>query len=245
MERPPATEKLVYVLWKHRRLSAEEFASLVLGTVARELLGLGARGLSVNLADGFVTPVAHVRMTRFDPPIAGTVSLWLDAGAESGPYGRALECVSARLAGYLVDESIPIVNTTSRAPLGERTPGINMVACLERPARMTHEAWIAHWHGHHAKVAIETQCTFSYVRNVVVRPLTDDAPPWEGIVEEGFPADAVTDPMRFYRAEGSTETMRRNMARMMESVRAFLDVDRVESHPMSEYRLKEPDGIAG
>ena len=75
------------------------------------------------------------------------------------------------------------------------------------------------------------------MRNVVVRPLTSDAPPWEGIVEEGFPADAVTDPMKWYCAEGDPEVLKANLGRMIESCKAFLDLDRVESHPMSEYRL--------
>jgi hypothetical protein len=57
-------------------------------------------------------------------------------------------------------------------------------------------------------------------------------------VEEGFPSEAVTDPMVWYRGGGSEEVMRRNMKRMLESVRAFLDIDRVESHPMSEYRIQ-------
>ena len=52
-------------------------------------------------------------------------------------------------------------------------------------------------------------------------------------------SEAVTDPMVWYRGEGSEERMRRNMKRMLESVRAFLDIDRIESHPMSEYRIQE------
>jgi hypothetical protein len=102
---------------------------------------------------------------------------------------------------------------------------------------MTWDAWIHHWHGHHKRVALETQCTYAYVRNVVVRRLDDDAPPWAGIVEEGFPAEAVTDPMKWYCADGDPEVLKRNLGRMLESCRAFLDLDRVESHPMSEYRL--------
>jgi hypothetical protein len=178
-------------------------------------------------------------MTKFDPPIAGTISFWLDAADDRGPYEDALATVTARVAGYLVVESVPIVNTTRLARPGERTPGINVVACIEKPDRMTQDAWIEHWHGHHKKVAIETQCTFSYTRNVVVRPLTNGAPPWAGIVEEGFPTEAVTDPMIWYCADGSEEKLQQNMARMIESVQAFLDINRVESNPMSEYRIKD------
>ena len=134
-------------------------------------------------------------------------------------------------------ESVPIINETRTVPPAERTPGINMIALLERPETMPWDAWIAHWHGHHRQVAIETQCTVLYVRKVVVRALTEAAPPWSGIVEAGFPAEAVTDPMLWYKAGGSQETLRRNIGRMVESCRAFLDLERVESHPMSEYRI--------
>jgi hypothetical protein len=231
-------DKLVYVLWKRPDLSDGAFAATLLDDTACRLVALGARRLSVNVADAFVAHTARVRITRFDPPIAATVSIWLDAADDHRPYDDALAAASARVAGYLVDESVPIVNTTHTAPAGERTPGINVVACIERPARLSHDAWIALWHGPHEIVARETQCTFSYVRNVVVRPLAPGSPPWAGIVEEGFPTAAVTDPMLWYRGDGSAERMRHNIARMMESVHAFLDVERVESHPMSEYRIK-------
>jgi hypothetical protein len=232
-------EKLVYVLWKRTDLSDEDFRGTMLGNIARRYCDLGASRVSINLADSFVAHAATSRLTRFDPPISGFISFWLHAADDRAPYEDTLAAVTARVAGYLVVESVPIVNTTHTAPPGERPPGINMIACIEKPDRMTYEAWIDHWHGHHKRVAIETQCTFAYVRNVVVRPLTQDAPPWAGIVEEGFPTEAITDPMIWYRGEGSEDAMQRNMARMMDSVQTFLDIDRVESHPMSEYLIKE------
>jgi len=232
-------EKVVHVLWKRDDLSDEAFKAEMLGSIANRFLDLGTHRLSVNLVDESVAHTKPVRITRLDPTMSGTISFWLDMADERGPYEEALARVTSRYAGYLVVESVPIVNRTHTAKPGERTPGINVVACIEKPDRLTREAWIDHWFGHHKKVAIETQCTFSYVRNLVVRPLTNDAPPWAGIVEEGFPADAVTDPMIWYCAEGSEEKMQQNMTRMMESVQAFLDIDRVESNPMSEYRIKE------
>ena len=64
-----------------------------------------------------------------------------------------------------------------------------------------------------------------------------DAPPWRGIVEEGFPRAAVTDPMLWYKAGGSPEKLRENLGRMVESCKQFLDLDRVESHPLTQYVL--------
>ena len=235
-------EKLVYVVWKHAAATDEMFARRMLGDVAPRLTKLGARGLTLHLSDADVAGVLRARISKLAAPVSGLVSFWLDSADERAPFESALAEASAQLAGYLVVESVPLRNRTQPAALGHRTPGVVMVALIERPERIAWPEWIAHWHGPHRKVALETQCTFLYVRNVVVRALTPDAPPWAGIVEEGFPTDAVTDPMRWYKAEGSAETLKRNVGRMVESCRAFLDLDRVESHPMSEYRLTPGPG---
>lgn len=229
-------EKLVYVVWPLEGASRDDVATRLRETGDR-IVHDGARRVSLNLVDRHVADASAVRLTRFDPPPAGVITFWLDACDDRGVIETRLVAAGSRLAGYLVVESVPLVNTTHVAPIGERTPGTNMIALIERPARIPYERWIEHWHGHHKRVALETQCTYAYVRNVVVRTLTKDAPTWAGIVEEGFPADAVTDPMLWYKAAGSAETMQANMGRMIESVQAFLDIDRVESHPMSEYRL--------
>lgn len=232
-------EKLVYVVWKNPDLEAADFRRAVLGPLRERLAAAGASRISANLADEDVEAVQTVRLTHLDPPVDGVLSFWLDDADLRGPHEEAIASLCNRMAGYLVAESTPLANTTCRAPLGERTPGVNMVSLIECPDSMDYLEWIAHWRGHHRKVALETQATFLYTRNVVVHPLTADAPPWRGIVEEGFPTEAVTDPMIWYRAEGDQKKMQENMARMMESVQAFLDINRVESHPMSRYVLTE------
>jgi len=229
-------EKLVYTLWRSPAVAAEEFGP-ALRAVAADLGAAGATGVAVNVADEAVAFARRARLTRLDPPLAGTVSFWLDTADDRAPCEAALAAVAARAAGFLVVESVPLRNTTRPAPLGARVPGVNLVTCIERPARLAYDDWLARWLGEHKAVALETQCTFAYVRNVVVRPLTPDAPPWAGIVEEAFPDAALTDPRTWYRAEGSEERFRRNLQRMLDSVNAFLDVDRVESHPMSAYRI--------
>ena len=104
---------------------------------------------------------------------------------------------------------------------------------------MTHDAWTAHWHGVQSPVSEEIQPRTRYVRNAVVRSLTPDAPPYQGIVDEAWPsAEHVTDPMLFYCAEGSKEKLRRNIERMLKSVGGFLDMDRIRNVTMSEYLLK-------
>lgn len=230
-------EKLVYVVWRQHGVTAAAFREAVLGEVAGRIRHAGGRGFAASLSDEHVAHLLSARITRLDPPPDGIVSFWLDCCDDREPCESALAEWTARQAGYLVVESVPLVNQTRRVPSGERTPGVNMVALLERPARLAWEEWIRIWHEEHKRVALETQCTYAYVRNVVVRRLTRDAPPWAGIVEEGFPAEAVGNPMVWYEAEGDPKKLQANVARMVESCKAFLDLERVESHPTSEYRF--------
>ncbi len=234
-------EKLVYVIWKSPEDSVESFKEEILGPTATELKEFGARGLSVNLTDELAAYAQGIRITRMQEPMAGTISIWLDTALDRKPVEEVIARATARLAGYLVLESVPIVNTTQIVPPVERTPGITTVAFLQKQEGMTYEAWREQWQDHHTQVAIETQSTFLYIQNVVVRPLTQDAPPWTAIVEEGFPAEAATDQMVFFNAGGSQEKLVENQQRMMDSCAKFIDFDTIETHPMSTYVLKAVD----
>jgi hypothetical protein len=232
-------EKLVYVVWRRPGETPAGFREAFLGPVQEKLLAAGTRALTVNLVDERVDFALGKRLTRLDPPPDGVVTFWLDVCDDRQAHEAALAEATGRLAGYLVSESVPLRNTTHRAPLGERSLGTNMVGLLERPDWIEWSEWVRVWHQEHRAVALETQSTYLYVRNLVVRPLGEDAPPWAGIVFEGFPDDAVVDPLKWYDAEGSKDRLRANLARMIGSCKKFLELDRVESHPMSEYRLQE------
>jgi hypothetical protein len=231
-------EKLVYVLWRAHDEPVEHF-----GTVLREQVGtlfadMGAHALSVNVADEQAQQAAHLRISQRDDPPAATFSVWLDTHLARGPFDDALARVASRVAAYLVVESVPIPNIRHPVRDGERIPALCTVALLEKPQGMAYEAWREQWQGHHTRVAIETQSTFLYVQNVVVRALSAGAPPWTAVVEECFPPEAATDPMVFYAAQGSREKLEENQRRMLESVRKFIDFSTLESHPMSAYVLK-------
>jgi hypothetical protein len=238
-------EKLCYVLWRPETVSPADFAAELRGPLAARIAQSSPGPLSLLVADEATEPVAKARIQRTTPPVAGMLSLWLDSVDARGAVEEALAPATARLAGFLVTESVPIVNRTHPAAPGERTPGITMLSLLERPARLSEDEWLRIWHERHTPLAIEIQCTYLYVRNVVVRALTPGAPPWAGLVEEGFPTEAVTNPMLWYKAEGSPERLRENLGRMLASVRAFLDIERVESLPMSEWVLRGWSGGGG
>jgi hypothetical protein len=56
------------------------------------------------------------------------------------------------------------------------------------------------------------------------------------VVEETFPIEALTNPHVFYAAKSEQE-FRRNLDRMLESCRRFLDLEPLECTHMSEYNL--------
>lgn len=228
-------EKVVCVLWKPAGVSDADFGK-ALRELAPELARLGAAQVRVNVVDEHVEAGVDVRVGAMDPPKAACVAFWLDDADElQGPLLAALASRSDRVAAYLVDESIPLHNTLHTVPAGVRTPGFNLVTAIVPKDGLSYEEFLSHWHREHRKVAVETQSTFAYVRNEIVRALTPDAPAWAAIVEESFPIEALTDPAVWYAAAGDAERLAENRRRMIESCVAFLALDRVESHPMSEY----------
>ncbi len=112
------------------------------------------------------------------------------------------------------------------------------VALIHRPSGLERSEWIERWHGTQSPVSARLQPRTRYVRNEVVRPLTEGAPAIDGIVDEAWPsARHVADPMLFFNATSADE-LDANVSQMMESVNACLDLARLRSSTMSEYLLR-------
>jgi hypothetical protein len=88
-------------------------------------------------------------------------------------------------------------------------------------------------------VSAELQPRCRYVRNEVVRPVTDGAPEIHGIVEEAWPsANHVADPMLFFNAGDDKAVLQANIERMLDSVNACLDLSRIRNVTMSEHIIR-------
>jgi hypothetical protein len=222
--------KLSYVLWTRdgglrlrERLLAEE---------APRLLAAGARRLTVNVTDVDVAGGPLMPRPRAEGSVGALVSVWLDEVNDRGRVEAILRPAGTKLAGYIVTESIPRDFDRRTWADSERTPGIKQVTFFDRLPGMAHDAFIRQWHGSHTPLSLEIHPLWCYVRNVVERPVTDDAPRWLGIVEETFrEVEDFTDPGRMY---GSVENMRRVLA----DVRKFIDLDTIEVYVMSEYTIR-------
>lgn len=109
------------------------------------------------------------------------------------------------------------------------------VAVLRRPEELSPEDWLHRWLVDHTPVAIATQATFGYVQNVVLRPVTADAPRVDAFVEELFPSAAISDMHAFYGSGGDQAELDDRLTRLMASV-ARIGADRdLDLVPSSRY----------
>jgi hypothetical protein len=193
------------------------------------LRAAGAHRLQLNLDDEPVA-AAQLRLST-GTTITAVVSVWSDG--EPGALVDVARELDPTADGWLVEERCPL--PPPDVPDGERTDGLANVAFLRRPDGMTPGDWLAYWLDAHTAVAIETQGTFGYVQNPVLEPVTPDAAPVAGIVEELFPMTALGDLHAFYGSGGDDAELQRRLGRLLESVGRFgadRDLDLV---PTSRY----------
>ena len=228
-------EKVIVVLRAADR--DDDWCARLRGPVADAILRLGVPGLAVNVRDGAVRH-SLMTLTTLDPPVAAVVSLWTQQcyGDQVAAALTLLQMETDDLAAYLVTESVPML-----APLeiNGRTPGLANIALLRRPAGLDQESWLTRWQHDHTPVAMQTQATFGYTQNVVVRALTPGAPAVAGIVEELFPAEAITDLKAFFGAADDNDLQNR-VSRMVASISAFGANENIDTVPTSRYVLKSP-----
>jgi hypothetical protein len=238
-------EKLMYLVWLDEESTRAEAADVMLGRVAQELLDLEPLRLSMDVRDPESDIPPPVPTPDGETPLHGVVSLWLDAVDHRAPYEAVLASAATRWAGYSVLESLYRDYGGNRWsaprdwPDGERSPGVLTVALLRQHPDLSFEEWMTRWHTRISPITESIQPRTRYVRNAVFRPLTEDAPAVQGIVEEAWPSlEHVTDPMLFYCADGEPDRMEAHVTQMIEEITAFTDLSTLRSVTMSEWILK-------
>ncbi|WP_200174897.1 EthD domain-containing protein [Tomitella cavernea] len=245
-------EKVIYALWRDDGAgegdvaARDAFSAALRGPVAERIAAVGARGVQVCADDGAVAD-APLRLTTFDRPVSAFVAVWLDRcqGPERRRIEEILQSHAGRAEGWLVTESVPMaMPAPDGCGAGARVRGFTGVALLRRPDGMDAEHWRARWQDHHTQVAIDVQGTFGYVQNLVIRAVTDGAPPLAAIVEEQFPDAAKSDIYAFYgvdreRDDAKAELKRRTDA-MGASTTTFGAAEKIDVVPTSRYMPVPP-----
>ncbi|KZS57543.1 hypothetical protein A4G26_15575 [Mycobacterium kansasii] len=229
-------EKVIAVLMRDE--PDDDWCARQRGPVADALVNLGLPGLSVNVRDGAVRK-SLMTLTTLQPPVAAVVSMWTQQcdGDQLAAALQLLHRECARLGAYLVTESVPMAAPATEP--GCRTPGLANIALLRRPPGMDEATWLTRWQRDHTSVAIETQATFGYTQNWVVRTLIPGAAAISGIVEELFPAEAITDLKAFFGADDDADLQHR-ISRMVASTTAFGANQNIDTVPTSRYMFTTP-----
>ncbi|MEZ5735654.1 MAG: EthD domain-containing protein [Novosphingobium sp.] len=223
-------EKIVCALWRKDGEDAGEFAARLLDKLPEALTDAGASGIRLNLRDAAVAPAAGLIQQWQEPQQDAVVQFWLPTA--NARFRGAIDAVLAeqtgRFAAWLVSESTVIANDDAKR-------GWSQASFITFRSDIPREEAIAHWHGHHTQVAIETQANFEYVQNMIVMPLTENAPAYDAFVEECFPDAAMSDPAAFFDADGDPERFGANLSAMMDSCQTFIDFARIDIIPTSQF----------
>ena len=233
-------EKLLYPVWKDPALSGDAFREELLHQLAPQLAALkDVHSLRICVADSAVEAASKRRIESQSPVPDAMLSLWVDFAGAAARWEPLIDAHVSHKTAYLVAEAEPLVNQ-ERHPSrpGERVYGMCHVVFMSAPVDMAHDEWLAIWKDSHTQIAIDTQSTFGYRQNLVVRRLGEDTPPCHAVVEENFPPEAMTSDHAFYATGGDENLLQRHMNAMMESCARFIDFTKIDVIPMSEYLIK-------
>ena len=238
--------KIFYILWAPRGQPKQVTKDLLINKIQPMLYEAGVEKLTMYVDDEFSNVRSSAPKLYSGPEISAELSLWVDDIGHHLEIEMILQSGLFTCAGYEVDESIYTEYGGNRHfnkrdwPDGQRSPVLMAITLMERPKRLSRDEWIKRWHGTQSPVSESMQPRARYIRNLVLQSLTSGAPPFEGIVEEAWPSvKHYTNPFLFYGAgRMNVFKLAVNMCRMLRSVSAFLDINRIRSSTMSEYILK-------
>lgn len=222
-------EKLIYTL---EGAKIDDPAGL-----ASSLQAAGASRVRINLSDETVAPAAPLAQKRGDILPNAAVQFWLQSSNAMfrDIAEEVVRSVCEEFHGWLVSESLIIPNRDHQPSNGQRTHGFAQIACLTLPESQSWSDWRKVWRDSHTQIAIDTQSNFEYIQNLVVEPLTDNAPPYVAIVEECFPPDAMTDAAVFFDAVGNQAKFDANLKTMMDSCARFITPGTIDVIPTSQF----------
>lgn len=231
-------EKLIYLVWDRPSTDRSALREQMLGDVAPALLEHGAERLQVHLDDDSAALDGPMPPPGSELPIRAAFSFFVEAHDRRHPLEAAIAALGVRTAGYLVAEALVVdYGDNGRHPprdwaAGERSPVMSTFTVLRRNPALDPRTFRELWFGHQSPMAGEVQPQLRYVRNTVVHAVTPGALPYDGIVHESFPTEAVADPIALH---GGPDVGEENLRVMLDSVSQVFDLATLRSVAMSEY----------
>ncbi len=235
-------EKVMYVLRGPDPGGTDRYRDLVVGEMAPRLSESGIASLSIAVDDAASNVPSPVPTPPGEDPVVAVIGVELPCHDRRRRADEVVSGAGLEFAAYLVSGAVytDYGDNEWSGPRtwadGDRSPSVLTVSFITSRPDISREDFLLRWHGTQSPLSAAIQPRQRYVRNEVIRPLTPRAQPLDGIVEEAWAsAEVIEDPMQFFCSGGDPEVMSRNIEAMLDSVTAFIDMDRMRNVTMSEY----------
>ena len=143
--------KIIYLIWPRTSMEPATRRAVLLEECAPKLLDAGARYLTINVDDDFVTVSSPTPTTKWTDPFIAEVSVWIEELGMRGAIEAILLDADLDIAGYRVREHLYTDYGDNEHgeprdwPDGQRSPAVISVTPLERPRRVRTDKWMRHW----------------------------------------------------------------------------------------------------
>ncbi len=223
-------EKIIYLIELQGQTSFEQLRRKVSGTISAAVDTAGGHIATLHTAEleDFISKECPSRQLGNVSCIGAVLSLWLPSAHLAEPITEELQSLSRSLHAYLVSEAVWQEDEQS-VDGGKLRPGVNFVSCIKRNPTLDDKAFYRHWDEHSVDSAALHPLRQAYIRHTVVRPLTLDAPEFDGIVFEHFPSREVfADDLQFFDVEFAQRTAEHTMQ--------MIDLEGLISNGFSQYQ---------
>jgi hypothetical protein len=233
-------EKLCYALWRAPDQDLAPIERALREEVGPALLESDAQGVRVLVEE----PAGAILRVGAQPGtgnlLCGSVSIWLASLDDRGDAEAIIgNTPAAEMHGWLVTESIPLGYADKRTwPDGERSPGISITTVFDKKHGLPDEEFFRIWHGEHTPLSFVIHPLWLYVRNAVVRPVTDSAsaPSIRSYVYEATPTtEDMLDFHRFFGSGGDNKKLKEHIDRVNNHMDTFAQTSTLQCTPMAEY----------
>jgi hypothetical protein len=228
-------KKWTYLWEPDSAASLARFASWARAELERRLSGVDAQEITLH-----VTEARPPRLTVI--PFRRSPAALISVSGSDDELGKRvaerLAPLGGELDGYLVEEAQPLPRPRTWAA-GEPAPGVTLLTVFRRHPRLSHERFVAEWHGRHTPMSLDIHPLISYVRNTVVEPLESTrarSRGWHGIVTEAYPTMRdLANPLFLF---GGPLRAPFNMVRVGRHIASFMDLRTMRNYLVTERALE-------
>ena len=136
---------------------------------------------------------------------------------------------------YSVTEALPVAYTKDWED-GAITPGVCLLTLFRQKKNIDYSTFLDRWHNSHTPLSLKIHPLWHYGRNVVESEISEDAEPWQGVVEEHTRTRSeLLNPFKFF---GPPHLIIQRMMHVYTDTKSFIDYSTIETYLVAEYHLK-------